>query len=385
MRKRDFNGLEQAEASLPGHYYFDAQHHEREMAALWYRQWLYVCRADAIGEPGQFQTYRIGTQSILIVRDQDGSLRAFHNTCRHRGSILCDAVSGRFKSKLITCPYHQWAYAFDGRLVSTTSHEEPAGFDKADYPLFSAGVMEWRGSVFVCPAGTDQAPHFEDAFLRDADRLNNWPLEDLKTGHVWTKRMACNWKAFWENFNECLHCPNIHPELCELVPIYGRRISQVKDAANWVEFADVDDPKYQGGLRDGAETWSGSGQAVGAVFPELTEAERSAGQTYIVSLPSTFVAAHVDYVRIVSLRPLGPEETELKSEWLFPEATLKDPDFNMADVTDFATLVMEQDATACEMNQRGIHAAPFEAGVLMPEEYYLYQFHEWVRGGLAKV
>ena len=133
MHEKDYNGLQQAEASLPAHYYFDRAHHEREMAALWLHQWLYVCRTDAISEPGQFLTYRIASQSILIVRDKDGELRAFHNTCRHRGSILCDAAHGRFKSKLITCPYHQWAYAFDGRLVSTTSHAEPPGFDRADF------------------------------------------------------------------------------------------------------------------------------------------------------------------------------------------------------------------------------------------------------------
>lgn len=382
IRNADFNGLTQAEPTIPSNFYFDPEHHKRELEALWYRQWLYVCRSEAIAEPGQWQTFSIGTQNLVVIRNHDGTLRAFHNTCRHRGSILCPGKTGQFKSKLITCPYHQWAYAFDGRLVSTTSHAEGDNFDKSDYPLYNAGIREWRGCVMICPAGNESAASFEGAFMRNAHRLDNWPLEDLKVAHTWTKTMACNWKVFWENFNECLHCPNIHPELSELVPLYARRIFDPKDTPDWKDTADRDDPKFKGGLRSGAETWSRDGSLQTAAFPNLTEQERTAGQSTIVSLPSTFLSAHADHVRIVRMRPLGPEETELQAEWLVAPDAIADPSFDIMALAEFPILVMEQDAAACALNQRGLHALAHTTGVLMPEEYYLHQFHNWVRGGL---
>ena len=384
IRNAEFNGLKDVEPTIPSDWYFDPEHHVRELDRLWYRQWLYVCRSEAIADSGEWRAYEIGNQNILIVRGTDGNLRAFHNTCRHRGSILCDGPNGRFKSKLITCPYHQWSYAFDGRLVATTSHAEGENFRKSDYSLYEAAVMEWRGCVMVCPAGTDAAGSFDDAFLRDSDRIDNWPLEDLRIAYTWTKTMAANWKVFWENFNECLHCPNIHPELSELVPLYSRRIFDPKDTPDWKKTAESDDPRFKGGLREGAETWSRDGTLQARAFPGLTECERTAHQTSLVSLPSTFLSAHADHIRIVRLRPLGPQQTELQAEWLVGADALADPNFDIMNLADFPILVMEQDATACELNQRGLHALPHKSGVLMPEEYYLHKFHDWVRAGLGE-
>ena len=133
--------------------------------------------------------------------------------------------------------------------------------------------------------------------------------------------MNCNWKIFWENFNECLHCPGVHKHLSQLVPIYGRGLMARHDDPEWERHADNDAPEFSGGLRAGAETWSRDGQAHGPIFAGLSDSERAAGQTYATHLPSMFVVGHVDYVRTVRLAPLGPEQTELTAEWLFsPEA-----------------------------------------------------------------
>ena len=362
----DFDGLERAEASLPASWYFDREHYEKELERIFYRDWLYVCHASAIAEARCFRRFDIGRQSIVLVRDYDGTLRGFHNSCRHRGSALCTEAEGRLKGKLIVCPYHQWSYGLDGRLVATSSHAEAADFDRADFPLFEIAVREWRGGVFVSLA--DEPTDFKDGFVRGNDRIENWPMAGLVVGHRWHKTMACNWKIFWENFNECLHCPNLHPELCDLVPIYGRRISYFRDEPNWTLHRDDNDPKYRGGLRDGAETWSLSGRSGGVRFDGLSN-----------SLPSVFIAAHVDYMRTVRILPLGPEETALEVEWLFPPESLDADNFDLDDITKFAKLVMLQDAEASELNQRGLLALPFEQGVLMPEEHYVKAFQDWVR------
>ena len=126
------------------------------------------------------------------------------------------------------------------------------------------------------------------------------------------------------------------------------------------------------------------GQAQGAAFQGLSDEERRAGQIFVTGLPSAYVVAHVDYVRVVRLLPLGPERTELVAEWLFAPETLAGPVFDPANIVEFATLVMEQDAEVCALNQRGLRSLRHDKGVLMPEEYFVKWFHDWVRAELQK-
>ena len=125
-----------------------------------------------------------------------------------------------------------------------------------------------------------------------------------------------------------------------------------------------------------------NGQVVGAPLPGLTEEDRQAAHVYVTSLPSVFFVGHPDYVRIVRLRPLGPEQTEMCVEYLFSPKTLADPGFDIRNAVDFANRVMTEDAQICELNQRGLHAAPHQQGVLMPEEYLVLEFQEWIRAQL---
>lgn len=378
-----YNSLKHAEPGLPAQWYYDPDQYAAELRTLWRRNWLYVCRAEALAAPLSYRTFEVGNQNIVIVRAQDGGLNAFHNACRHRGSVLCTAQSGQLKSGLLVCPYHQWSYAADsGALVRTSSFAEPEGFAKSDYPLFKVAVAEWRGSVFI---NLDADAEFEETavFSRSAEAFVNFPLDQMVIGHTWQTVMACNWKTFWENFNECLHCPNVHPELVELVPMYSRRIVNPKDVPDWAAHENSTDPKYRGGLRPGGETWSSDASAQGHIIPSLTEADLARGHAYCSIWPNVFIGGYPDHVRIVRLHPIGPEETQLTAEWLFLPDTLNAKDYDIANVVDFAILVMDQDAKACELNQKGLHAAPFEQGVLMPEEYLLQWFHTWVREGLA--
>jgi len=372
----DYNGLRDLRPTLPRQAYLTEEHHRRDLEGIWYTHWLYVCHASALAEPLSFRTYEIGDQSVVIVRDDKGGLGAFHNTCRHRGSRLCLEDEGRLKARALVCPYHNWTYGLDGRLRRVTSRWTPPDFDKKDYGLFPVAVAEWRGLIFVNLEGAE-TNSIEDSLGRRPDLLAHWPLERVRLAHSYRKVLACNWKLFWENFNECLHCPNVHPELSARVPIYGRRLIARKDAHDWEATAGRDEPAYRGGLAAGDSTWSLDGQSQPVTFGELSEEDRARGQTYMVSLPSGFVVGHVDYMRIVRLRPLGPTRTELQAEWFFLPEAMERAGFDPAPQIDFATIVLEQDAWACEINQQGLSARPYAAGVLMPEEYYLQQFYDW--------
>ena len=373
-----YNGLTRAEQTLPSSAYWDANAYQRDLDAIWYKNWLLVCREADLAQPLAFRTFRVGTQEIVVLRDDTGVLRAFHNTCRHRGSQLCQESEGRLKARLITCPYHAWSYSLRGDLVRVPSKSLPEGFDKADHPLYRVALSTWRGFVFA-NLQEDAAGSAQTSFDPASGNLGNWPLETLVSGYVLKKVMNCNWKIFWENFNECLHCPGVHKDLSRLVPIYGRGLMGRHDDPDWVRHADNDAPEFSGGLRDGAETWSRDGQAHGPVFSGLTPAERAAGQTYATSLPSMFIVGHVDYVRTVRLVPLGPEQTELTAEWLFSPEALAAPQADIDNIVAFGRQVLEEDAAICEVNQKGLRSMRHQAGVLMPEEYDLHRFHNWVR------
>jgi Rieske 2Fe-2S family protein len=378
-----YNGLKEHTKGLPADAYFDPRHYERELQRIWYRNWIYVGRSSELDRPRAYRTFELGDQKLLLVRDDGGELHGFHNTCRHRGAALCRDSEGLMRSGAIICPYHAWTYTLQGDLLRTSSKRHADGFDVADYPLYKIQAREWSGFIFV--ALTDNPPPFDKIFDLPLNRLDAWPLEDLQVGHVLLKNIHCNWKIFWENYNECLHCPTVHPQLSQLVPIYGRGLLEERDDPNWKLHAADPDPKFKGGLRGGASTWSLDGQLTGIPFAGLSDEDRKLGHIYMTGVPSMFIVGHLDYVRVVRLRPLGPEHTELRVEYLFSPETLASPGFDMRNVVDFTNLVMTEDAQICELNQQGLHAAPHVGGVVMPEEYVIRQFHEWIASELARV
>jgi Rieske 2Fe-2S family protein len=381
-RDPGYTGLTHPVEGLPAAYYFDPAHYQRELTRIWYRNWIYVGRSSEIAAPRTFRTFGLGDQSILLVRGEDQVLRAFHNTCRHRGATLCRSAEGRLPPAGIVCPYHAWRYSLKGELLQTSSRQPGDGFDLGDFPLYGLPVSEWNGFVFA--SLTPNPPPFAASFDLPLNRLDNWQLGELAVGHTLKKSIACNWKVFWENYNECLHCPGVHPRLAQLVPLFGRALLERKDDPRWQDHANDADPKYGGGLRANAQSWSMDGNATGVPFPKLTEEERNSGHIYLTSVPSVFIVAHVDYIRVVALRPLGPESTEMSITFLFLPETLADANRDLSNAIEFTDIVMSEDAEICEVNQRGLHALAHERGVLMPEEYAIRQFQDWVRAELVR-
>ena len=321
-----YAGLRTMTEALPANYYYDEAHYARELKNIWYRNWFYVCRSRDLKGARAFRTFNVGDQSILLVRGADDAVRAFHNTCRHRGAALCQSHEGRLPTAAIVCPYHAWTYELTGELRRTSSLHEGEGFERRDYSLYKIAVTEWNGFIFV--ALSNDPPPFAAYFDQPLDRLDNWHLTDLVVGHAFSKTIQCNWKVFWENFSECLHCPGVHPTLSQLVPLFGRGLQDEKDDPHWMDHEEDTSPRFRGGLRPGAATWSMDGQTLGALFPDVTAEDRKAGYVYMTGIPSVFIMAHPDYVRVVRVRPLGAEQTELRAEFLFLPEVVADPAFN---------------------------------------------------------
>ena len=379
----DFNGLTSAQPTLPYRYYFDEDQYRRELETIWTRNWVYLCRAESLAASGNYRVFDLGGRQIILLRDEAGGLGAFFNSCRHRGSTLCEDESGCFKRARITCPYHSWMYDLQGRLLATGTARPVDGFERENFSLSRVATAEWGGFVFANLQGAD-ARSFEEALGEEMSPLANWPLAELRVGHRFSKTLDCNWKLFWENFNECLHCPKVHPGLCQLVPIYGRGLMVRNDDPKWRERRDDENPRYSGRLRSDAVTWSPDGRARGAGFAGLTDAERERGHTYAVALPSLFVVGHVDYMRSVQITPLGSEKMRIDAEWLLPPNALDDPDFDLPALAAFAEQVMREDGEICETNQRGLRSAAEPRGILMQEEYEVFAFQEWVRRELGE-
>jgi Rieske 2Fe-2S family protein len=373
--------LKETLPSLPARWYFDPDHYQRELEAIWYRDWVCVGRAEALQRPGDYFTARIGTQNVILTRGSDGELRAWYNTCRHRGSILCRKDSGRFANGRIICPYHTWTFSIDGELLATPGRLEADDFDRANYPLLGAHVDSWKGFVFVNLAETPEQS-LSDFLGEEKDYLANWPIEDMRSVHQETHTVNCNWKIFWENFSECYHCPRIHPSLCRVMPVYKKAVFDAANLPDW-------DPQAPGsmkreGVAPGLETWTADGKRRLPLLEGLTEAERERGVAFTSITGSMFVVGHPDYVRSVRIVPNGPEQIQLVVDWFLP-SSYGDPDPELLEhITSFPRQVIVEDGEACELNQAGLRNNRFEHGVLVPQEYVLWDFHQWLRKRLGE-
>lgn len=360
--------LDHCPEGLPRAAYLEPGWYAREQTQIFARQWVMVGRLSDFA-PGTLRRVDLSGAPLMVARGAEGGISVWHNSCPHRGSELC-LEDEEPLGKLIRCPYHAFSYAVaDGRLVSTGHAKPTADFDRSAHGLKPVAHRLWNGFLFLNLA--DQPGEIGADVALSA--LDHWPMHSLVTGHRWSSEIACNWKAFWENYSECLHCPGIHPELCDMVPIYGKGVMAAREAADWAP-----ETPSAPNLRPGAESWTPDGKACGPVFAGLTEEERAEGYRFVTLWPSAYVVAHVDYVRSVRVVPLGPERTRLIAEWHFSPETLAQAGFDAAKVARFAEIVMQQDGAASEMNHRGMRSPAFIAARLMPEEYEIHRFHNWI-------
>src|SRR5713226_9056488 len=139
---------QQGARTLPGRYYTAPEVFAEERERIFRHNWICVGRDAALGDAGDFRLVEIAGESIIVLRDQSGERHAYYNVCRHRGTRLCEAPTGRL-SETIQCPYHAWTYALDGRLIGAPHMHEVEGFDKKAYPLHAVALAEWEGFLFA--------------------------------------------------------------------------------------------------------------------------------------------------------------------------------------------------------------------------------------------
>ena len=262
------NSLKKPEKSLPFHWYYDPKIFQKEIDKIFNNEWIYVCHLNSI-EKNHYRTLNINNKNIVLIKSKSENISVFYNTCLHRGSQIFEEQEGKMKSPVIVCPYHQWSYdASNGSLLNTTSMKL-TNFDKKDYSLQKVNFHIWKGLVFV-NLNSKKKFNIQSIFQYYDQTIEKIDIEKYTVGHIWKKKVQCNWKIYWENYSECLHCPNIHPELSELVPLYQRRLVDIQDHPEWDILKKTEThAKYHGGLKKGAETWSADGSSQGHTIREV--------------------------------------------------------------------------------------------------------------------
>jgi phenylpropionate dioxygenase-like ring-hydroxylating dioxygenase large terminal subunit len=199
--------------SLPGWLYFDPEFFEAEKRAFLRAAPQVVCHESEIAEPGEWRTIEYLGESVIVIRGDDGEIRAFSNVCRHRGSRLVDGTGGC--SKVLTCPYHAWSYARDGRLVGVPHRHEYPGLQTDKMSLFPVALETWRGFLFV--ALEPGAPSVHEMMAPYENEVAPYRFEDLRAiGRVTLRRRPLNWKTIADNYSDHLHIPVGHPGLTRL-------------------------------------------------------------------------------------------------------------------------------------------------------------------------
>ena len=206
--------------TLPARFYTDPGVFESEKGAIFYRTWHYAGHVSQVAEPGQFLTTKIHEQNVFVARGRDGELRAFYNVCAHRGHEL---LTGTGKKNVITCPYHAWAYDFDGKLVAARNSENVDGFNKCDFSLKPVQVEVFCGMVLI-NLDPNAVPFCEEmAGLEDEIRRYLPRVDDLAFAQRDTYNVDANWKVLVDNFLECYHCAPAHKDFVDLVDMDSYR------------------------------------------------------------------------------------------------------------------------------------------------------------------
>jgi Rieske 2Fe-2S family protein len=192
--------------SLPGAFYSDEAVYRLDIERVWRRGWLFAGHCCEIPQPGDYLTVELDTDSLVLLRGDDGEIRGFHNLCRHRGSILCQQASGHLNK--IVCPYHQWAYGRDGALLACRGMSE--SLDKSQFGLVPVPVRELEGLIYFSLAA--RPPEFEAARALLAPVLRPQGMGRARVARAIDYEIHANWKLVWENNRECYHCNVNHPQ-----------------------------------------------------------------------------------------------------------------------------------------------------------------------------
>ncbi len=351
--------------SLPGWLYHDGEFFEAEKRAFLRASPQIVCHESEIANPGDWRSLDYLGDSMVVMRGDDGEMRAFHNVCRHRGSRLVDGEAGC--AKVLTCPYHAWSYDRSGALVGVPHRHEYPGLNPADYGLKPVALERWHGFLFV--RLEEGLPTVAEMMAPYEAEIAPYRFEDLRaTGKVTLRPRDLNWKTIADNYSDHLHIPIGHPGLTRL---FGK--SYKIEASDWVD-------RMEGELRDEPSA-NPSERAYQALLPRVDHLPDSHQRKwlYFKLFPCIAFDIYPDQVDFMQWLPTGPRTSVIR------EISYALPDDRRA-MTAARKLnwrinrrVNAEDTVLISRVQRGMESAAYEAGPLGTSEVCLRSFARKLR------
>ena len=324
--------------TIPARFYTDPEIYELEKEAIFYRNWWCMGHKSQVSEAGQYLTAQIHEQSVFVVRDRAGELKAFYNVCPHRGHEL---LEGQGRANLIVCPYHAWSFDLDGSLKAARNTQDMGSFKKCDFGLKPIRVEVFCGFVFVnldpdAVPLKDQTEHLEEEIRHYCPQI-----EELQFAQRDTYDVACNWKVMIDNFLECYHCHPAHKDFVDLVDmdsyrttVHGIFSSQVSGAAR---STDNNAYKFEKGDVD-------FGYAGWFLFLYLT----------------IWVYPGEPNISTLQIIPAGNGRTIEYQDWFVPEGEATK---QLQDAMDYQKEVLQpEDVALCEKVQKGLNSKGYNQG-----------------------
>jgi Rieske 2Fe-2S family protein len=371
-------------APLSQAHYASREWHDRDVEAVFKKRWLFAGHPSQIAKPGEYFTFGFADESVIVSRTKTGEIRAFHNSCRHRGAQVCQQASGR--TKYFVCPFHGWAYNLDGSLKLAP---ELPGLDTAQYPLKPVWVEEWEGLIFLNLSAEKPGVSVAETFSHID--FSAYQLERTKVIADKVYEVEANWKIAGETYNECYHCALRHPELL--------RVIRTETVEEWSEAPQLENarerdfliwtPDAGPGMREGARTFSMDGQMVskrllGAGDVELPCAALS-------WFPNLGYFVNPDHTVVSSWLPAGPRKSLFRATWSVHEDAVEGVDYEVDEVVRLIDITNEQDKELCRLVQLGVNSsgydnsAPYHPQHEAPVRGFLQAYLDHVKPGRPAV
>ncbi len=350
-----------AARTLPAWCYTDGEFHRREMERCFRPNWHFIGHESEMREAGDYMSIDLAIGPILAVRGKDGEVRAFANTCRHRGARLIEAGQGTCKT--ISCPYHAWTYNLTGELRGAPSMNEVPGFTREDWGLIAIRLESYEGFLWI--TANPDAPALETYLGDFAERFRCYDFAAMRVVRRETYDVPCNWKVLAENALEDYHTGTVH------AGSLGQQHSvPVQCSGNWCA------------LYMPQETSIAVLPGETAPFPHIAslEGEPAHGTFFTMLYPNTQFACTQDCLWCVTFHPLGPEHTQVRVAFCFPETTVARPGFAQDAEKYFHRWIIgiEEDNGIGPVQQEGLRSIASVPGPYGPREFTVHEMNKWI-------
>ncbi len=340
---------------LPGAVYTSPEVYQLEKEKFFLHDWLCIARVEEVEKPGDYMTFRIMDEPIVLTRDKEGKLNVFSNICRHRGA---DVAQGQGNTKEFSCPYHAWLYDLTGKLKGAPYMKEAEQFDFANCRLPPLRVGVWAGWVFT--SFNADAPPLEE-FVADFQREFGFlRQEECRLAAKFEMEFDCNWKLFNENGMDVYHFQTLHADS------FGGHIPVEDFAFNL---------QGRGGFsgRYSAAPMTPHGKSLFGPMPWLQDKpDTFACMGFLV--PNMFVIARYDSFQPTTVWPISPSRSRAISYTLLPEEAFGQPDFEekVQVYKDFFRLIIEEDRQMVSSLQNNLGSSVFQPGPMSKLEQSVY-------------